>query len=441
MVGLPARGKSYLVKMITRYLQWTGFPCKAFNAGSIRRNAGMAGVDASFFKTDDSEKARMRESIASECLEEAMSWLTAQSEVCIAIFDATNTTLKRRRLIQERCQVVGGVSPIFVESICTDPAVLEQNYSLKLGNDDYKNMDPQQARDDFMERVRMYEQRYETLSDEENAGDISYIKLFNIGQKVVMRNCDGYVPSHIGFYLSNCHISPRRIWLTRVAESDAQVRGELGSVSGNLTPRGLRYCRELAAYVHRSSCGLQQTVGRGSEVLVLIGTAPVHKSTFDAVAGYDRNGVKEASAELSGGDEDVLGAREYRAMSTSLLNELDGGDCNGMSYEQIQATYPDLWEQRELDKLNFRYPGSGGESYVDVVSRLRPVIIELERQRRSVLVISHLAVQRCIFAYFTGCEMDRMPYLDMDIHTVYELNPGPWGTKVETRRLDQDQLD
>eukprot|EP01035_Chromulina_nebulosa_P007459 gene7459-10072_t len=34
MVGLPARGKSYLVKMILRYLKWTGFESKVFNVGS-----------------------------------------------------------------------------------------------------------------------------------------------------------------------------------------------------------------------------------------------------------------------------------------------------------------------------------------------------------------------------------------------------------------------
>ena len=43
-----------------------------------------------------------------------------------------------------------------------------------------------------------------------------------------------------------------------------------------------------------------------------------------------------------------------------------------------------------------RYPGAGGESYIDVIQRVKPVIVELERQRKSVLVISHLAVQRCL---------------------------------------------
>jgi len=117
-------------------------------------------------------------------------------------------------------------------------------------------------------------------------------------------------------------------------------------------------------------------------------------------------------------------------MSTSLLNELDGGDCNGMSYKQIQEDFPDIWRERELDKLNFRYPGAGGESYVDVVHRLAPVIIELERQRHSLLIISHLAVQRCLFAYFANTPMQELPYLEMDMHTLYELRPGPHGTQV-----------
>mmetsp|Transcript_56917 Transcript_56917/g.105264 ORF Transcript_56917/g.105264 Transcript_56917/m.105264 type:complete len:114 (+) Transcript_56917:1-342(+) len=101
-----------------------------------------------------------------------------------------------------------------------------------------------------------------------------------------------------------------------------------------------------------------------------------------------------------------------------------------MSYNEIQTNYPHVWAAREADKLNFRYPGAGGESYVDVVNRLQPVIVELERHHSSILVISHLAVQRCIYAYFTGTSMTDMPYLEMDMHTVYELNPGPFGTQV-----------
>jgi hypothetical protein len=44
MVGLPARGKSYIVKMLIRYLTWIGFETEVFNVGSYRRKIGLAGL-------------------------------------------------------------------------------------------------------------------------------------------------------------------------------------------------------------------------------------------------------------------------------------------------------------------------------------------------------------------------------------------------------------
>jgi hypothetical protein len=46
-----------------------------------------------------------------------------------------------------------------------------------------------------------------------------------------------------------------------------------------------------------------------------------------------------------------------------------------------------FYRARKQDKLRYRYPR--GESYLDVIQRLEPVIIELERQRSPVVVIAH----------------------------------------------------
>lgn len=46
-------------------------------------------------------------------------------------------------------------------------------------------------------------------------------------------------------------------------------------------------------------------------------------------------------------------------------------------------------------QLSFLLP----KSYQDLVQRLEPVIMELERQG-NILVISHQAVMRCLLAYF-----------------------------------------
>ena len=52
----------------------------------------------------------------------------------------------------------------------------------------------------------------------------------------------------------------------------------------------------------------------------------------------------------------------------------------------VQQAYPDDFANRDDDKFNYRY--RGGESYRDVVVRLEPVIMELERQE-NILIICH----------------------------------------------------
>lgn len=57
-----------------------------------------------------------------------------------------------------------------------------------------------------------------------------------------------------------------------------------------------------------------------------------------------------------------------------------------MTYEEIQEKYPREFALRDQDKFNYRYPR--GESYADLVHRLEPIIMELERQK-DILVICH----------------------------------------------------
>lgn len=45
-----------------------------------------------------------------------------------------------------------------------------------------------------------------------------------------------------------------------------------------------------------------------------------------------------------------------------------------------------------------RYPS--GESYMDVIQRLEPVIIEIERERECVVVVAHQAILRALYGYF-----------------------------------------
>uniref|UniRef100_A0A8C3QR42 6-phosphofructo-2-kinase n=1 Tax=Cyanoderma ruficeps TaxID=181631 RepID=A0A8C3QR42_9PASS len=109
------------------------------------------------------------------------------------------------------------------------------------------------------------------------------------------------------------------------------------------------------------------------------------------------------------------------------LNEIDAGVCEEMTYEEIQERYPKELALRDQDKYRYRYPK--GESYEDLVQRLEPVIMELERQE-NVLVVCHQAVMRCLLAYFLDKSADELPYLKCPLHTVLKLTPvayGEWG--------------
>uniref|UniRef100_A0A8D1TBW7 6-phosphofructo-2-kinase/fructose-2,6-biphosphatase 4 n=1 Tax=Sus scrofa TaxID=9823 RepID=A0A8D1TBW7_PIG len=112
-----------------------------------------------------------------------------------------------------------------------------------------------------------------------------------------------------------------------------------------------------------------------------------------------------------------------------VLNEIDAGVCEEMTYEEIQDHYPLEFALRDQDKYRYRYPK--GESYEDLVQRLEPVIMELERQE-NVLVICHQAVMRCLLAYFLDKAAEQLPYLKCPLHTVLKLTPVAYGCKVES---------
>lgn len=49
MVGLPARGKTYISRKICRYLNWMGFKSKVFNIGNYRRQICGTDCNSNFF--------------------------------------------------------------------------------------------------------------------------------------------------------------------------------------------------------------------------------------------------------------------------------------------------------------------------------------------------------------------------------------------------------
>lgn len=116
MVGLPARGKSYISQMLMRYLKWTGFECELFNVGSYRREMGFASADSNFFSAGNQDAHKVREELAMAVQEYMYVWLKNSdgNKRRVAIFDATNTTISRRLALAKKAKQEG-VFLLFIE--------------------------------------------------------------------------------------------------------------------------------------------------------------------------------------------------------------------------------------------------------------------------------------------------------------------------------------
>ena len=67
---------------------------------------------------------------------------------------------------------------------------------------------------DFKKRIQHYEDQYETIN-EARESQLSFMKIFNAGQKVLVHKHEGHIQSRIVYYLMNINLGPRTIYLTR----------------------------------------------------------------------------------------------------------------------------------------------------------------------------------------------------------------------------------
>jgi broad specificity phosphatase PhoE len=388
MVGLPARGKTFIARKVSRYLSWLGHETEVYNVGAYRRER-LGPHLHHFFDPENEAGNAARLEMALSALDDMLAWLRDGGE--IGIYDATDSTRERRALVRERCEAAG-VEVVFIESICDDPLIIEANIrDTKARSPDYVGIDEHAAVLDFRTRIGHYERAYESVEEDEG----SFIKIIDVGRKIVIHRIEGYLPARVVFFLINFHIHARSVWLTRHGESEFNVLGRIGG-DASLSKSGVAYARTLAEYARAH-----------------LGRAVVWTSTLRRTTG---------TAELLG-----LPFRTFKA-----LDEIDAGVCDGMTYEEIAEGMPAEYEARTADKFRYRYPR--GESYQDVIQRLEPVICELERETSPVLIIGHQAVLRAIYAYMMDRPPEACPRVSVPLHTLIELTPTAYG--CEERRIE-----
>uniref|UniRef100_A0A8C6PUI0 6-phosphofructo-2-kinase/fructose-2,6-bisphosphatase 2 n=1 Tax=Nothobranchius furzeri TaxID=105023 RepID=A0A8C6PUI0_NOTFU len=386
MIGLPARGKTYMSKKLTRYLNWIGVPTKVFNLGVYRRDAVKSYKSYDFFRHDNEEAMKIRKQCALVALKDVKTYLSEEGGQ-IAVFDATNTTRERRNLILKFAQD-NAYKVFFVESICDDPDVIAENImEVKVSSPDYPERDRESVMDDFLKRIECYKVTYQPLDPDQQDKDLSFIQVINVGRRFLVNKVQDYIQSKIVYYLMNIHVNSHSIYLCRHGESQHNVEERIGGDS-ELSERGKQFATALKGFVNE------------------------HQLSDLKVWTSQLRRTIQTAEEL-----------DVPYEQWKILNEIDAGVCEEMTYSMIEEKYPEEFAMRDLDCHI-------SQSYQDLVQRLEPVIMELERQG-NVLVICHQAVMRCLLAYFLDKGADDLPYMKCPLHTVLKLTPVAYGCKVE----------
>lgn len=234
---------------------------------------------------------------------------------------------------------------------------------------------------DFKKRIHQYEIVYEEVGGEikdeyykkkiKNVEDdieqqVPYIKIINNNEKVVTQSLQGFLNLQIITFLIHLHLEERPLYLVRHGESEFHKQNRIGG-DPCLTEDGVKFSKMLNKFFEDE----QKSIGCEK---FIVNTSTKKRCVETASYLNEESGIFDIRTPLR------------------LLDDINAGICDGLTYDEVAEKYPEIAHGRKKDKLSYRYPK--GESYYDVMNRLQPYIVELERMRTPAVVISHNAVIR-----------------------------------------------
>jgi broad specificity phosphatase PhoE len=174
----------------------------------------------------------------------------------------------------------------------------------------------------------------------------------------------------------------KRIYLSRHGESLYNLENRIGGNS-NLSNKGEKYSIALSKYINNLN---DDIIVLTSELIRTINTAKNIK--------YNKIQYKE-------------------------LNEINAGICEDLTYDNFKSIYPNEFNKRQKDKLNYRYPE--GESYIDLINRLIPIIQIILNEKKIILIVAHQAILRVIYGILTKKTKQEIPFIKIPLHTLIRL--------------------
>ncbi|KAJ7778308.1 6-phosphofructo-2-kinase-domain-containing protein [Mycena metata] len=427
-VGLPARGKTHISRALERYLRWMGVKTQVVSLGDYRRKTlgGAQKLPPDYFtlgeKTPETQALRIK--ISNGC--EQTIWDYFEDGGQVVIYDANNGTRAARQTLAEKFDKAG-IHVVILESLCDNQEIIDRNIrSVKISSPDYRSWNPDEAVKDYYRRIRDHEKHYEPVEET----TWPFIRIINVGEKIMVNNIQGYLQSRIVFFLMNIHNRYRTIYFARSGQSLIEHSFKADS---DLSPAGWDYAERLKEFV------LERRAKQGIHDRRLVIWTSTRRRAHHTAWPF----LATAQASASAVPPDMLvpepmspdGMTTATRVSSPVLNvkvvekpqmsEINPGIWDGLSPDQARKYYPADWERFAKDPYAFRAPRA--ESYHDLSVRLEPVLIELEREREDLLIIGHASVIRCLLAYLIGLPASEIPAIEIARGDLLEVVPASYG--------------
>jgi len=212
---------------------------------------------------------------------------------------------------------------------------------------------------------------------------------------------------------------PQRIWLVRHGQSAGNVARDAAEAAAEL----LIDIAERDVDVPLSELGLRQADALAAWFCAL---PENERPTVLLFSPYLRaRGTAEVVLERLGGRDGLVAA-----IADERLREKEFGITDRLTPLGIADKYPELAAQRKhVGKFYFRPPG--GESWCDVILRLRSVLDTITREYRkeNVLIVGHQVIVNCFRYLFERLDEEAILAIDrvQDVPncsvTAYEFDP------------------
>lgn len=101
------------------------------------------------------------------------------------------------------------------------------------------------------------------------------------------------------------------------------------------------------------------------------------------------------------------------------LNEINAGIYENMTFEEFKINYPDEYNKRINNKLNYKY--KNGESYIDLINRTDSIIKKISNTNDDILIISHQAILRVLIGSLLNKKLEDIPFISIPLHTLFKI--------------------